>query len=123
VPANVVAPGDYSLWSLLSQVIQEEPSSGSAPTTLGLFASTGIVKGQPFTPDQRWKKILADAATIGAVTARTLALKIREPEAFFYPNSSWRLPFFGGYKSEVSLGVANHDGSTFFYLLQPVSRL
>jgi hypothetical protein len=31
VPANFVAPGDYSFWSLLNQVIQEDPSSGSAP--------------------------------------------------------------------------------------------
>jgi hypothetical protein len=115
VPANFVAPGDYSFWSLLNQVIQEEPSEGSDPTTLGLFASIGIIKGKPFNPDARMKKILTDAANIGAVTARTLAFKIREPEAFFYPNSSWRLPFFGGYKFEVSPGVANLDGAAFFY--------
>lgn len=115
VPANFVAPGDYSFWTLLNQVIQEEPSEGSDPTTLGLFASIGIVKGEPFNPDERMKKILTDAANIGAVTARTLAFKIREPEAFFYPNSSWRLPFFGGYKFEVAPGVANLDGAAFFY--------
>jgi len=115
VPANFVAPGDYSFWALLNQVIQEEPPSGSDPTTLGIFASIGIVKGKPFNPDERMKKILSDAANIGAVTARTLALKIREPEAYFYPNSSWRLPFFGGYKFEVSPGVANLDGSIFYY--------
>ena len=115
VPANFVAPGDYSFWALLNQVIQEEPPTGSDPTTLGLFASIGIVKGKPFNPDERMKKILTDAANIGAVTARTLALKIREPAAYFYPNSSWRLPFFGGYKFEVSPGVANLDGSIFYY--------
>jgi hypothetical protein len=115
VPANFVAPGDYSFWTLLDQVIQEEPAEGSDPTTLGLFASIGIVKGKPFNPDERMKKILVDAANIGAVTARTLAFKIREPEAFFYPNSSWRLPFFGGYRFEVSPGVANLDGAAFFY--------
>jgi hypothetical protein len=38
-------PGDYSFWNLLNQVIQEEPPGGSDPTTLGLFASIGIVKG------------------------------------------------------------------------------
>ncbi len=115
VPANFVAPGDYSFWALLNQVIQEEPATGSDPTTLGLFASVGIVKGKPFNPNERWKKILSDAANIGAVTARTLALKIREPEAYFYPDSSWRLPFFGGYRFEVSPGVANLDGAIFYY--------
>jgi len=77
IPANFVAPGDYSFWTLLNQVIQEEPAEGSDPTTLGLFASIGIVKGQPFNPDERMKQILADAANIGSVTARTIAFKIR----------------------------------------------
>ncbi len=115
VPANFVAPGDDSFWTLLNQVIQEEPPEGADPTTLGLFASIGIVKGKPFQPDARMRKILTDAANIGAVTARTLAFKIREPEAFFYPNSAWRLPFFGGYRFEVSPGVANLDGAIFYY--------
>jgi hypothetical protein len=115
IPSNFVFPTDYSFWSLLNEVVQEEPSAGSDPTTLGLFASIGIVKGRPLNPDARMKKILTDAANIGAVTARTLAFKIRGEDAYFYPNSTWRLPFFGGYKFEVSPGVANLDGAAFFY--------
>ncbi len=115
VPANFVAPGDYTFWEMLNKVIQEEPSIGSDPTTLGLFASVGIEKGKPFTPDPRMKKILADAANIGAVTARTIAFKVRSKDAYFYPNSSWRLPFFGGYKFETSPGVTNMDGYIFYY--------
>jgi hypothetical protein len=115
IPANFVAPGDYAFWNLLNEVIQEEPSEGSDPTTLGLFASIGIVKGKPFNPNDRMKKILTDAANIGAVTARTIAFKIREKDAYFYPDSAWRLPFFGGYKFEVSPGVSNLDGAIFFY--------
>jgi len=101
----------------LNQVIQEEPSAGSDPTTLGIFASIGIVKGKPFNPDARMKKILEDAANIGAVTARTITYKLRNQEAYYYPNSSWRLPFVGGYKFEASPGVSNLDGAiNFFYL-------
>jgi hypothetical protein len=115
IPSNFVFPGDYSFWELLNQVIQEEPSEGSDPTTLGLFASIGIEKGKPFAPDERMKKILTDAANIGAATGRALAFKMREKDAYFYPNSQWRLPFFGGYKFESSPGVANLDGAAFFY--------
>ncbi|MGF7160611.1 hypothetical protein FHS85_002242 [Rhodoligotrophos appendicifer] len=115
IPSNFVAPGDYSFWTLLNQVIQEEPAEGSDPTTLGLFASIGIVKGQPFTPDERMKAILTDAANIGAVTARTIAFKIRSKDAYFYPDSAWRLPFLGGYKFESAPGVSNLDGAVFFY--------
>ena len=85
---------------------------------MGLFASIGIVKGKPFNPDERMKKILTDAANIGAVTARTIAFKIRAKDAYFYPDSAWRLPFFGGYKFEVAPGVSNLDGAVFFYLLR-----
>jgi hypothetical protein len=120
-PWNFVAPGDYSFWELLDKVIQEEPSEGSNPTTLGLFASIGLVKGRPFNPDARMKKILTDAANIGAVTARTIAFKIRDKDAYFYPNSTWRLPFVGGYKFEVSPGVANLDGAIFFYYFATVN--
>jgi len=115
IPSNFVPPGDYSFWSLLNEVIQEEPSAGSDPTTLGLFASIGIAKGKPFNPDARMKKILTDAANIGAVTARAIAFRIRDKDAYFYPNGPWRLPFFGGYKFEVSPGVANLDGAAFYY--------
>ncbi len=115
IPSNFVAPGDYSFWSLLNEAIQEEPSEGSDPTTLGLLASIGIEKGKPFNPDERMKNILTDAANIGAVTARAIAFKIRDKDAYFYPNSPWRLPFFGGYKFEDSPGVANLDGAIFFY--------
>ena len=115
VPANFVAPGDYAFWELLNKVIQEEPAAGSDPTTLGLFASIGIVKGKPFNPDARMKKILADAANIGAVTARTIAFKIRDKDAYFFPDSAWRLPFFGGYRFESAPGVTNMDGYIFYY--------
>jgi len=114
-PSNFVAPGDYSFWGLLNNVIQEEPANAADPTAMGLYASIGIVKGKPFNPDARMKKILADAANIGAVTARSIAFKIRDKDAYYYPDSTWRLPFFGGYKFEVSPGVTNLDGYIFYY--------
>ncbi len=52
IPSNFVFPSDYSFWHLLNEVIQEEPSEGSNPTTLGLFASIGDVKGKPFNPER-----------------------------------------------------------------------
>lgn len=116
-PSNFVPPGDYAFWELLNQAIQEEPPEGSDPTTLGLFASLGIVKGKPFAPDERMKAILADAANIGAVTARSIAYRMRDRAGYYYTDSAWRLPFFGGYEFEVAPGVSNLDGAAFFYYL------
>ncbi len=115
IPSNFVAPGDYQFWEMLNKVIQKEPANAADPTAMGLYASIGIVKGKPFNPDARMKKILTDAANIGAVTARTIAFKIRAEDAYYYPNSPWRLPFFGGYKFEVSPGVSNLDGAIQYY--------
>ncbi|HZD31186.1 MAG TPA: DUF1254 domain-containing protein [Candidatus Angelobacter sp.] len=114
-PSNFVFPGDYSFWELLNKVIQEEPAAPNDPTMMGLFASIGIEKGKPFNPDARMKKILTDAANIGVVTARTLAFKMRNRDAYFYPDSQWRLPYFGGYQFVVSPGVTNLDGYVFFH--------
>lgn len=114
-PSNFVAPGDYASWELLNKVIQEEPAAPNDPTMMGLFASIGIEKGKPFNPDARMKKILADAANIGAVTARTIAFHIRGADAYLYPNSQWRVPYFGGYQFQSGPGVTNLDGYIYFY--------
>lgn len=34
-----------------------------------------------------------------------------------YENSSWRRPFFGGYKFQSQPGVLNLDGYSFYYFL------
>lgn len=117
VPSTFVAPADYSFWELLNQAIQEEPAEEANPTTFGLFAAIGIAKGQPFAPDARMKKILTDAANIGAVTARAIAFRMRDENGFIYPGRFWRKPYFGGYKFEMAPGVSNLDGAIFFYFI------
>ena len=111
---STVAPADYKFWEYLSQVVQGEPSESLDPVTLGYFASIGIEKGKPFAPDARMKKILTEAAAVGDATARTLTYKSRIPEAFYYPNSTWR-QWLGGYKFESQPGVRYLDASAFFY--------
>lgn len=114
---GTVAPGDYTFWTLLNQVVQEEPSESLDPVRLGLYASIGIVKGKPFAPDARMQKILAEAATVGDATARAIAFRIRDKDDFYYENSAWRLPFLGGYKFESQPGVFNLDGYVMYYFL------
>jgi hypothetical protein len=114
---NTVAPGDYSFWELLNEVVQEEPSDSLDPVRLGFCASVGIQKGKPFAPDARMKKILNEAAVVGDATARAIAFKIRQKADFYYAKSAWRLPFLGGYKFEEQPGVFNLDGYIMYYFL------
>ncbi len=111
---STVAPADYRFWELLNYVVQNEPASSMDRITLGFFASIGIEKGKPFAPDARMKKILTEAAAVGDATARTLTYQSRIPEAFYYPNSTWR-QWLGGYKFESQPGVAYLDAAAFFY--------
>ncbi|MBV8330767.1 MAG: DUF1254 domain-containing protein [Verrucomicrobia bacterium] len=99
-PLNMVAPADYTFWELLNQVVQSEPTDTVDPTTLGFWASVGIAKDKPFTPDERMKKILTEAAAVGDATARAIFYRWRTPDGYWYPNSAWRLGFLGGYKFE-----------------------
>jgi hypothetical protein len=109
-----VAPADYRFWELLNDVVQNEPVESCNPVTLGFFASIGIEKGKPFAPDERMKKILREAAAVGDATARAITYRSRIPEAFYYPNSTWR-QWLGGYKFESQPGVSHLDAAAFFY--------
>jgi hypothetical protein len=101
-----VAPADYAFWGLLNQVVQEEPSESLDPIRLGFYASVGIEKGKPFAPDERMKKILTEAAVVGDATARTIAFRTRQKEAFYFEGSSWQLPFIGGYRFQTHYFMA-----------------
>ena len=50
IPSNFVPPGDYSFWSLLNEVIQEEPSEGSDPTTLASLPPSALRKASLSIP-------------------------------------------------------------------------
>jgi hypothetical protein len=63
---------------------------------VGLFASIGIRKGQPFAPDDRMKAILTEAVAVGNATARTLLFAPRDPATSLYPDRQWVTPFVGG---------------------------
>ncbi len=80
--------------------MQQEPVEAAGPETMGLLASIGIVKGKPFAPDDRMRKILEDAVTVGNATARTVSFGPRPEEGFaFYPDSQWiNSLFVGGYQ-------------------------
>jgi len=68
---NTISANDFSFYEELDAVVQNEPADWVDPDTVGLFASIGIRKGQPFAPDARMKKILIDAVAVGNAIART----------------------------------------------------
>jgi hypothetical protein len=97
---NTIPPNDFSYYEMLDALVQEQPAEALEPEIGGQFAAIGIVKGRPFNPDARMRKILTDAIAIGNAAARTVSLRPRQAEGFGYygPGSRWLNPLFvGGY--------------------------
>lgn len=67
---NTIHANNAHFYDELNAVIQYEPADAFNPELVGLFASIGIKKGQPFAPDARMQKILAEAAAIANASAR-----------------------------------------------------
>lgn len=107
---------DYGFWEEINAAIQKEPVEGVDPEILGLLASIGIEKGKPFNPDQRMKKILTDAANVGAVTARALTAKPRDERIYFYPGEGvWTNPFIEGRYDFLKDGVRLLDSRIYMH--------
>ena len=69
---NTVFPNDLGYFQYLNAIIQEEPIDAISPEIRGNIAAIGIVKGKPFNPDDRMKKLLIEAGTLGNATARVI---------------------------------------------------
>jgi len=54
---------------------------------------------------------------VGDATARAIAFRTRQKEALLYPDSSWQLPFIGGYRFERQPGVLNMDAYIYYYFM------
>lgn len=100
---NTIPPNDFSYFEVINDLVQKEPVGALDPEIMGSLAAIGIVKGKPFNPDARMKKILTDAAAIGTASARTILWRPRPAEGFsYYQNSNWTTMLWaGGYNFET----------------------
>jgi len=116
VPHNTVHANNFHFYEEVNDIVQEEPAEALDPETLGLLASIGIVKGRPFAPDERMKRILIEAAAVGNVTARALSLRPRSKETYYYPGSAWFNTMPGGNHQFLSApGVRDPDMRVLFH--------
>jgi hypothetical protein len=115
---NTIHSTNFKFYEEINAVIQAEPAESADPEILGQLAAIGIVKGKPFAPDARLKKILTDAAAVGNATARAISFRSRDPALYFYPGqSAWFTPFVGGSYEFIQDGARLLDARTcFFYL-------
>ena len=111
---NTIAPNDYGYYEMLNEIVQQQPTGSLDPELMGSIAAIGIVKGRPFAPDARMKKILTEAVEVANATSRSLTMNPRDPGWYYYPGSAWWNPMFiSGYEFETPIPEIEgpiHDG-------------
>lgn len=112
---NTVHANDFSFYEELDELVQEEPVAALDAERAGQLAAIGIVKGQPFAPDDRMRSILENAARIGGGMARAIAYAPRDPDAALY--GSWKNLFVGGSHEFLRNGARLLDARTQFHYL------
>ena len=93
---NTISSNTFRFYEELDAVVQNEPADFVDPDKVGLFASIGIRKGQPFAPDDRMKAILSDAVAVGNAFARANLFEPRDKRSKLYDDRQWITPFVGG---------------------------
>jgi hypothetical protein len=108
---NTIPPSDWTFYEMLNEVVQREPATSLDAELMGPIAAIGIVKGKPFAPDARMKKILSEALVLANAASRTLFMSPRDPSWFYYPNSSWyNFLFQTGYEFETPIPLITPEG-------------
>jgi hypothetical protein len=108
---STIPPNDFSYYEMLNEVVQQEPATSLDPELMGSLAAIGIIKGKPFAPDARMKKILTEAVALANATSRTLFMSPRDPSWYYYPGSGWQnLLFSVGYEFETPIPMITREG-------------
>ncbi len=108
---NTVPPTDWSFYEYLNDIVQQEPATSLDPELMGSLAAIGIVKGRPFKPAERMKKILTEAMKLGNATSRSLFMHPRDASWFYYPDSAWyNYLFETGYQFETPIPEITPEG-------------
>jgi hypothetical protein len=110
---NTIPPSDFSFFEMINANVQQEPADSYDPELAGQLAAIGIVKGKPFNPDARMKKILTDAAAVGNAAGRSLnwRFSLAHPDWAYYPDSMWgNMLWQGGANFETPPPMITKEG-------------
>jgi hypothetical protein len=98
IPVNMLPRSDASAFDQLKTLIDSESPSVASTDWLGMLATLGIVKGQPFNPDAKTRAILDSAAKTGYKMSRVIGSQSNVSGLSFltYPNRHWLNPMASG---------------------------
>ena len=82
-------PRGMAYWERLSDILNQEVVSERDRFFMAMLRRVGIEKGKPFSPDERQRKILEEAALVGEAMAKANDLAKRDTEPY-WPGASWK---------------------------------
>lgn len=126
-PHNMLPRTDIAAFEQLKYLLDTEGEHLADPDWLGMLAGIGIVKGKPFAPDERTRKLLSEAALTAYKTSRVIGLQGESSGVDFrvYEDRQWVNPINNlqsrwpdsfvdlGFKSKA--GVRALDARTWFF--------
>jgi hypothetical protein len=98
VSVNMLPVSDGTAFDQLKQLVDGEGANLADPGWLGMLASIGIIRGQPFTPDNHVRAILDLAAKTAYKTNRVIGFEDAVAGRSFrvYPDRRWLNPIADG---------------------------
>ncbi len=95
VPVNMLPISDGSAFDQLKLLVDREGDDLAGPDWRGMLAAIGIVKGQPFTPDEHTREILDRAAKTAYKMSRVIGFEnsVGGLSILMYPDRHWLNPF------------------------------
>jgi hypothetical protein len=97
---NMMYPTDNAFWTKLKAFVDYEPDSAIDPVTRGTLAAIGIVRGQPFAPNEKQQQLLKKAVeTAPRMILATRELGRPDKRDHYYNDRRW-LNVWGGVTSE-----------------------
>lgn len=88
-PINTIAPRGFEFWQRLSDILNSEPVQERDRFFVAMLKPLGIEKGKPFSPNERQKRILTQAADVGFRMAQTISMAPRTDSIIAYSGTHW----------------------------------
>jgi hypothetical protein len=116
VPVDMLPTSDGRAFDQLKSLVDSEGTHLADPDWLGMLATIGIVRGQPFNPDSATRTLLDRAAKTGYKMSRVIGFEERVAGRDFrvYPDRRWLNPVADGTPENpagpFSLGWHRKDG-------------
>ncbi|WP_216897511.1 DUF1254 domain-containing protein [Nocardia alni] len=103
-----------SFWQDLAMALHEEPVREVDKALMAMLEPLGISTGEPFTPDERQRRILTEGAALGELLVRNIQVNPRYT-APYWPATSWYKSFDFDIEQENDTILQLDQRATWFY--------